>query len=367
MSGRGIAAIAVAALAAGTAAGGWAFGYGPFESSARAGAAPEAVPLSTATVTSGTITESTDDAGTLGFASSATVYGQSAGTITWLPYPGAVIRPGGTLFAVDDSATVLMRGQTAAWRAFVPGMTDGPDVTELQRNLVALGYDPAHAITLDGGYDWATQAAVERWQTAHGWYADAVVPLGQIVFLPWPAVRAGSVQSGAGAAVTPGVAVLTVTSTTPVVTVTVPSQGASAVTAGQRVTITLPDATAAPGRITSVTVTASASGGTSTSQQSSTTAQSVTATASIGRPVPASLDGASVQVAIATQTQPNALIVPISALLARPGGGYQVTVVNGGRTHNVTVVPGLFDDLDSEVAITGPGIVPGMRVEVPAP
>jgi multidrug efflux pump subunit AcrA (membrane-fusion protein) len=77
------------------------------------------------------------------------------------------------------------------------------------------------------------------------------------------------------------------------------------------------------------------------------------------------LDGSPVQVAIATQVQRDALIVPISALLARPGGGYQVTVVTGGARRNVTVRPGLFDDIDGTVAISGSGIAAGTRVEVP--
>jgi len=60
------------------------------------------------------------------------------------------------------------------------------------------------------------------------------------------------------------------------------------------------------------------------------------------------------------------LIGTISALLAGPGGSYQVTVVSGGQTRNVTVTPGLFDDVDSQVAISGPGITVGTTVEVPS-
>ena len=79
----------------------------------------------------------------------------------------------------------------------------------------------------------------------------------------------------------------------------------------------------------------------------------------------AGLDGAQVQVAIATQVQRDALVTPISALLARPGGGFEVTVVTGATRRNVPVQTGLFDDLDGTVAISGPGIAAGTRVEVP--
>jgi hypothetical protein len=83
--------------------------------------------------------------------------------------------------------------------------------------------------------------------------------------------------------------------------------------------------------------------------------------------VAAGLDQAPVQVAIATHTQRDALVVPISALLPRPGGGFQVTVVRGRAQRNVTVRTGLFDDLSGTVAINGPGITAGTTVVVPSP
>ena len=47
--------------------------------------------------------------------------------------------------------------------AFVLGMTAGPDVRQLQRNLAALGFDPGPA---DGVFGWTTEVAVQRWQRA---------------------------------------------------------------------------------------------------------------------------------------------------------------------------------------------------------
>ena len=153
--------------------------------------------------------------------------------MTWLPAAGAVIGPAGRLFAVDGQDVVLMRGQTPAWRAFGPGMRDGPDVAELQRNLVALGYDPYHAITPGDHYDWATQVAIERWQVAHGWTPDGQITLGQVAFLPGPA-RVATLAAGAGATVAAGTPVITATSTTAVVDVALPSAEQSAVTAASR-------------------------------------------------------------------------------------------------------------------------------------
>jgi hypothetical protein len=370
--------LGAAAAAAGMAAGGLAFGLGPLAHHDRAVAAGGAVPVATATVTLGTITASEEQSGTIGYAGSFTVYSGVAGTVTWLPAAGAVIRPGGRLFAVDGQDVVLMRGQTPAWRAFWPGMGDGTDVAELQRNLVGFGYDPYHAITPGDHYDWATQAAIERWQEAHGWTPDGQIALGQVAFLP-SAIRVAAPGTGAGAAVTPGTAVLTATSTTAVVYVALPASQQSAVRPGQHVTITLPSGTATTGRVQGPagptppggsgdaggpgSVGGSGSSGGSGGSGGQTM---VSVTVALNHQAAAAgLDGASVQVAIATQTQRDALITPISALLAAPGGGFQVTVVAHHTRRDVTVQTGLFDDIDGTVAVSGSGITAGTQVEVP--
>jgi len=378
---RAVGAIvfAVAGVAVGAGGGGWAFGYGPFAHHGAAGAAASQVPVSTAVVTRGTLAVSEDDAGTVGYSGFITIYTAMSGTVTWLPADRSVIRPGQRVFAVDGQDVVLMRGGTPAWRAFTPGMTSGADVAELQRSLIAQGYDPYHAITIDGSYDWATQAAVQRWQAARGWLADGQIALGQVVFAPGP-VRAAASLTGAGATVAAGAPVLTVTSTTPVVTVSLSAGEESAVGPGQHVTITLPDGTATAGRVLSVSGPAasspaaagapsgsgsSSSAGNTGAGNAGATPATVNVAVSFDHPV-TGLDGAPVQVSIATQTQRDALIVPISALLAKPGGGYQVTVVGGSARYDVTVTPGLFDDIGGNVAVTGPGIAAGTRVEVPS-
>jgi hypothetical protein len=186
--------------------------------------------------------------------------------------------------------------------------------------------------------------------------------------------------TGAGATLAAGTPVLTSTSTTAVVTATLPSAEQSAVTAGQRVTITLPDGGVTTGRVLGAAPAASGSPASSGAPGSGSGSGSGTGGASGGggqatvgilvsldRPaVAGGLAGSAVQVAIVTQVQRGALVTPISALLAGPGGGFQVTVVTGGARRNVSVQTGLFDDIDGTVAISGPGIGPGTRVEVPA-
>ena len=79
-----------------------------------------------------------------------------------------------------------------------------------------------------------------------------------------------------------------------------------------------------------------------------------------------SLDQALVEVSITDRTVHNVLAVPVTALLARSGGGYAVEVVAGDGTHSlVRVRPGLFDDAAGMVQVSGSGLRAGQRVVVP--
>jgi multidrug efflux pump subunit AcrA (membrane-fusion protein) len=72
-----------------------------------------------------------------------------------------------------------------------------------------------------------------------------------------------------------------------------------------------------------------------------------------------------VQIGITTASVPNALVVPVTALLAQSTGGYAVEVVAAGaRNHRVPVSLGLFDDADGLVAVTGSGLAAGQEVVV---
>jgi hypothetical protein len=74
-----------------------------------------------------------------------------------------------------------------------------------------------------------------------------------------------------------------------------------------------------------------------------------------------------VQVGVTTASVPNALVVPVTALLARSSGGYAVEVVAaGGANRLVPVSLGLFDDADGLVQVTGSGLAAGQNVVVPA-
>jgi hypothetical protein len=76
------------------------------------------------------------------------------------------------------------------------------------------------------------------------------------------------------------------------------------------------------------------------------------------------LSSAPVTVKVTTGSVANALVVPVAALMARPGG-YAVEVTGPGGRHLVNVQVGLFDDADGMVQVTG-NLTPGQHVVVPA-
>jgi hypothetical protein len=148
------------------------------------GASPIADAKGAATVQRRDLVATDTESGTLGYAGPQTVFNRLSGTITWLPGIGRLVRPGQALYKVDGAPVVLFDGTTPAYRDLASGVSDGADVKELNANLVRLGYDPSHEITIDDSWQAGTTAAVEGWQSAHGMTETGTIPLGQIVFLP---------------------------------------------------------------------------------------------------------------------------------------------------------------------------------------
>ena len=310
---------------------------------APAGPAPPR--LGTATVVRTNLVSTALTGGTLGYAPARPVVNLVAGIYTWLPRPGAPVRAGGVLYRVDDSPVTLMAGSVPAWRPFGLGMTDGPDVRQLQAGLIAGHFADGLFTTPTGYYDLATADAVERWQAARGLTVTGLVPLGQVVFLP-TAILVGAMNVAAGEAAVPGQRPYQVT--TGRRTVTVPlNPTLPPAFAGERVSIILPSQAIVPGKVTAV------GGVSSTSGQLTVTPSGATGTGV----------NVQVQVSLAVQSARGVLAVPVSALLALAGGGYGLEVVTpSGAYRLVGVAAGLF--ASGLVQVSGPGITAGTRVVV---
>lgn len=353
-----IAAWLVVVLAA-VAASAWAAGV--FSAAASPAGGPGTPAPATAAVVRGDLSATTPVPATLGYAGSSTVTGQGGGTLTSLPADGQVISQGQVLYRVGNgSPVVLLYGSVPDWRTLSEGLT-GADVSQLNHDLAALGDVSSAAVAAAGWdyYSWETAAGVQQVEAHLGVsFPPGSLSLGQVVFEPG-AIRVTQVTASLGGpALGP---VLQVTSDEQVVTIALDVAQESEVTAGDNVSVTLPDGTTTSGVVSSVGTVATASA--PQQGQSSATTIPVTVTLSNLRAA-GGLDQAPVTVNITTATARGVLAVPVTALLARSPGGYVVEVVGQGSTRRyVAVTPGIFDDSTGMVQVTG-ALTAGQRVVV---
>jgi len=291
--------------------------------------------------------------GSLGYGESRDVTNFISGAITRLPNEGDIMRRGAVLYRVDNTPVVLMYGATPAYRTMESGVSDGPDVEQLERNLRDMGYDPDGAMSVDGDFDADTADAVERWQEAVGLEETGRVDRGRAVFMPG-ARRVGTIQAKLGGQAGPGTPIMSTTGTARSVTVNLDARRQDLVRAGAEERVELPDGKTVDATVTEIGTVAKAA------SEDEHPSVAVTLTLDQTKGV-TRIDGAPVDVHIAKETRKDALSVPVTALLALAGGGYGLEVVDDDGSHRIVAVdPGLY--ADGYVEVSGRGIEPGTRV-----
>ncbi len=339
---------------------------GVFSTAAAPGSGPPpgAPAPATATVTRQDLSAVTPVTATLGYAGSYLVRGQGGGTLTWLPSPGQVIRQGQVLDRTGNgSPVVLLYGRVPDWRALAEGIT-GQDVSQLNHDLVRLGYaDRAQIVALGWDYySWETGSGVQRLEEHLGVsWPPGSLSLGQVVFEP-EAIRVAQVTGILGGPANGPV--LAATSDRQVVTIPLDAADQSEVKVGDAVSVTLPDGTTTPGVVSSVGTVATTTSGAGQNPVTTIPVQvRLTDPGAAG-----TLDQAPVTVNLTTGSSPGpVLAVPVTALVARAPGGYLVEVAGPGNTRRwvgVRVGP-VFDDTSGLVQVTG-NLTPGQHVVVPA-
>jgi hypothetical protein len=284
-------------------------------------------------------------------------------TFSALPSVGQVISRGQSVYSLNGQPVPLFYGTATMYRALFAGVSDGPDVAELQANLIALGF--GSGISTSDHFSSATTADVEAWQRSLGVTATGVVALGDVVVEPGP-IEVDTVPVSNGASASAGTSVLTATSTTREVTIDLDASEQSEVKVGDPVSVTLPDNSTTPGVVSSVgtVATAPASGAGSTGGGSTPT---ITVEVTLSDPkATGNLDQTPVEVAITNASVPNALVVPVDALLALSSGGYALEEIGSNGSHQLVPVSlGIFDDADGLVQVTGSGVAAGQKIVVP--
>jgi hypothetical protein len=339
----------------------------------------------TANVEKRTLSATVSEAGILTYrarsdGSPYSVINQAQGTYTSLPAVGQVISQGHVLYRVNERPVVLLRGSTPAYRTLRAGAR-GPDVAELNADLVALGYaSRAQLSPTSATFGRATTKGIEKLQAALGMTQNGTLALGQAVFEP-TAMRVTTVSAQLGVRAQPSQTVMQGTSTARQVQVALDASQQTEVAVGNKVTISLPNNQTTPGVVSSVGAVATCSsssgpGGSGSgsaaprtdSCSSAGSGSSATPTIIVGVTPsdPAATgkwDAAPVQVGITTASVRGAMVVPVTALLAQSDGGYAVEVIGAAaRNHLVPVSLGLFDDADGLVQVTGSGLAAGQTV-----
>lgn len=363
--GRLLAGLVVLVLL--TAAVAWAAGAFSTQPGQATAVSDNGYPTSITTISEGALSSQTSADGTLQYTtpggSAYSVVNQASGTFSRLPRAGAVFSRGQVLYRVSDDPVILLYGNTPVYRALSEG-DSGPDVRELNRNLVALGYATRSQLDPASDYfSYETRDALEHYQHKLGEEETGSLAEGQAVFLPGQA-RISTVDAILGAGARPGSTVIQATSTSRQVLVNLDASEQSEIKIGDPAQITLPDGQTTPGATSSIgTVASSPASNTSGSSASSPTLPVYIA---LEHPQAAgNLDQAPVTVEITTGEVKDALFVPIDALLALAGGGYAVETVGAHGVHKlVAVTLGTFDDAAGNVQITG-NVRAGERIVVP--
>ena len=330
----------------------------------------------TAAVARTTLVDQEQVDGELGYEGEVAVANQSAGTLTRLAAKGEVVDRGQVLYEVDGRPVRILFGARPAWRALAEGVTDGPDVRQLEENLVALGHASSRNLTVDDTWTAATTEAVKRWQKALGVAQTGAVQLGEVVFAP-AAVRVSGHPQAVGTAAQPGTKVLEATLARQVVSVDLDARRQGLAKVGDGVEVELPTGRQVRGRVAAVAKVAESSSGSGDGGDDSPAGANggrggqdgddptVKVTVALDDPSDTGgLEQSPVRVRFSGQRAENVLAVPVSALLALAEGGYAVEVVEAANRRLVPVETGLF--ARGQVQVSGPGLSEGMRVVVPS-
>ena len=353
LAGAVLVVLVVATVAA------WAGGVFSRQRGPSSGVSDNEYPTSITTVTQGSLASQITADGTLEYTTSDgsdySVVNQASGTFSKLPSAGDVFSRGKVIYRASNDPVILLYGDTPVYRSLYEG-DSGPDVWELNRNLVALGYATSSKLAPDSDYfSYETAYALERLQDKRGEDETGSLDEGQAVFLRGQ-IRITSVSATLGTSAGPGSAIMQATSSSRQVVLELDASEQTEVKLGDTVQITLPDGHATAGVVSSIGTVSSGSGSGAT----------LPIYITLKHPKAAgTLDQAPVTVEITTAAVRHALIVPIDALLALSGGGYAVETVDARGVHQlVAVTLGTFDDANGTVQVMG-NVQAGERIVVP--
>jgi peptidoglycan hydrolase-like protein with peptidoglycan-binding domain len=328
------------------------------------------VSLRDVAVASGTLTEKVQAAGTVqGKALEVQATAEQSGIVTWMPSAGTVVSRGQPIFRLDNQPVVLLYGMIPVWRGFASGMSPGPDIAQLETNLLSLGYGQSVGLKTDGTYTAADARAITAFTQSVGLVASSQLGFGTILFEPGPIVITGH-SVVLGSRVGAGTQVVQVASTTPEVVAELSAAQAADIAVNTPATFLIGTTKSVNlnGRVSSISPSAQGNpAGSGASSSANGSSQNIQVTIEItDAPPDLPLRSQPVLIQFQTKVVPSAYIVPITALIALVGGGYALQVDDGnGKSHLLAVTVGAIDETDGVAQVTGVGVRQGLMVKAP--
>ena len=279
------------------------------------------------------------------------VAGLAGATIDKQAAAGTKVTTGTVLYWSNGLPVMAVEGDATATpvlsRALSVGVTDGADVKLFEQALTTLGFNADATMTVDDHFDTATATATAAWLASLGVAADSasiVMPAGSFTVVP-AGLSIGTALVPDGTVLPGDSVVLSLTAPSRQVTTTAPI-GDATFAIGATINVQFPDGTVQPGTVVNVGNVAANTTGTPGDTPT------VPITINVDN-IPASVISfveIPVTLQVVSANVPNAIVVPVSALVALKEGGYAVEEVTGSnpdgtnQTKLVGVKPGLFSN-----------------------
>jgi peptidoglycan hydrolase-like protein with peptidoglycan-binding domain len=279
------------------------------------------------------------------------VDGLAGATIDRQASPGTKITTGTILYWSNGLPVIAIEGDAAATpvlsRSLSDGVSDGVDVKLFEQALNTLGFNGDGAMTIDDHFDSATATAAAAWLASVGFSADplsVIMPAGSFVVVP-AGLSVGTALVTDGSVLEGDTVVMSLTAPARQVTTTAPI-GDSTFALGATIEVQFPDGTVESGTVVNV--------GNVATNTTGTPGDTPSVPITIGvDTIPTTVDSfveIPVTLRVVSADIPNAIVVPVSALLALKEGGYAVQQVTGAnpdgtnQTKLIGVKPGLFSN-----------------------
>lgn len=301
-------------------------------------------------------------AATLALGSTESLASLSSGTLTSVASDGTVLAAGDVIARIDGEPVILMYGSTPAYRSLDDTADPGSDITQIEQNLVDLGYGQSPAVTVDDTWLWQTTVAINQLKGDRDMEQDNAVALGEVLFVDGPITVNEGAQIGSN--IGSNAELLTYRSSEDaVVTTAVAAADARDFSLDLKVTVELATGEVVDGVVTEISDSAVAPA--AGQGQDGATDPTVDVSISLTDVGDALLLSGPVTVQVTSELIEGAVVVPVRSLISLAGGGSAVEIVDAAGTATLVGVE-LGDFSDGMVEITNDAVSVGDQILVPA-